>query len=203
MSELALKIVPIEPVMKLDLGCGQSPREGFEGVDLYADAKHKVNLFRLPWPFEDDSVDEIHCSHFVEHLPKDFVDAFGRRVEHDSDEMATARDRFFAFFDECYRILKPKGTMTVITPALQSVRSFQDPTHRDWIPAERYLYLSAEWRKLNKLDHYRVSSNFGVNVNPTVQPAEMLRHSQVGANRMRELWNVAVDFHAVLTAIKP
>lgn len=201
MSEPALKIVEdgqepqpvviakVEQPLKLDLGCGQSPKEGFEGVDIGGDvAKYKQDLLKFPWQWEASSVDELHTSHFIEHIPMGVDD--------------TGKDLFFAFFDECHRILKPKGTMTVIWPALQSVRAFQDPTHRRFIPAESMLYLSAEWRKLNKLDHYRVSCDFAVNVNPTVQQAEALRHPTVGSNRMRELWNVAVDFHAVLTALK-
>ena len=57
-------------LIKLDLGCGLNPREGFEGVDLYGEkAKHKVDLFKFPWPFKDASVDEIHASHFLEPIP--------------------------------------------------------------------------------------------------------------------------------------
>ena len=37
----ALVETPSVPVLRLDLGCGQNPKEGFEGVDLYGDkAKH-------------------------------------------------------------------------------------------------------------------------------------------------------------------
>lgn len=201
MSEPALKladdphapqpvvIATVEQPLKLDLGCGQNPCEGFEGVDIGGDvAKHKVDLLKFPWPFETSSVDEVHCSHFVEHIPMAL------------DE--SGKDLFFAFFDELYRVLKPNAKATIIWPALQSVRAFQDPTHRRFIPAETMLYLSDEWRKLNKLDHYRADCNFAVNVNPTVQQAETLRHPTVGTNRLREMWNVAVDFHAILTSLK-
>lgn len=202
MSEPALKVVDdpeapqpvviatVEQPIKLDLGCGQNPREGFEGVDIGGDvAKYKQDLLKFPWQWATSSVDEINCSHFIEHIPQA------------NDE--TGKNLFFAFFDECYRVLKPKGTMSCCWPALQSVRAFQDPTHTRYVPAETMLYLSDEWRELNKLDHYRVDCNFAVSVNPTVQQAETLRHPVVGTNRMREMWNVAVDFHAVLTAIKP
>lgn len=188
MSEAALKIVQVEQPIKLDLGCGQNPREGFQGVDLWAPDAQKVDLLKFPWPFETASVDEAHCSHFIEHIPM--------------REDESGKDLFFAFFDELHRILKPNAKATIIWPALQSVRAFQDPTHRRYLPAESMLYLSAEWRKLNKLDHYRVNCNFGISVNPTVQQTETLRHPQVGTNRLREMWNVAIDFHAMLTAIK-
>jgi hypothetical protein len=68
----ALKLVEAvtAPSIKLDLGCGQNPKDGFEGVDIRGGkAKHVVDLFKFPWGFADNSVDEIHCSHFMEHIP--------------------------------------------------------------------------------------------------------------------------------------
>ncbi len=54
--------------LKLDLGCGPNPREGFHGVDsIKFDKVGTVADLTKPWPFENDSVDEVHCSHFVEH----------------------------------------------------------------------------------------------------------------------------------------
>ena len=65
-----MQIEPNTKPLKLDLGAGQSPREGFEGVDLNApNPAHRVDLFSYPMPWEDSSVDELHCSHFIEHLP--------------------------------------------------------------------------------------------------------------------------------------
>lgn len=48
------------PELRLDLACGQNPREGFEGVDLWAGATHRVNLLRFPWPWQDGEADELH-----------------------------------------------------------------------------------------------------------------------------------------------
>ena len=54
---------------KLDLGCGKNKQAGFVGVDERAfegvDVAHDL---RRPWPWSDSSVDEVHCSHFLEHL---------------------------------------------------------------------------------------------------------------------------------------
>lgn len=182
-------IAPPRVELRLDLACGQTPREGFDGVDLLApDAKHRVDLMRFPWPWADGSVRELHCSHFVEHLPMREVKHAGRR-----------KDQLFAFFDECYRILEPGGDMTVVVPALKSVRAFMDPTHRRFIPQETFLYLNAAWRALNKLDHYAVDCDFVVtNVMPTTQLEETLRTPEVQAKRFRECWDVAADFVATL-----
>ena len=65
-----MELEQTRPLVRLDLGAGQSPREGFAGVDLYApDPQYRVDLFSFPWPWADGEVDELHCSHFVEHLP--------------------------------------------------------------------------------------------------------------------------------------
>ncbi len=47
-------------------------------------------------PFQDNSVDEILCSHFLEHL----------KIRHEA----------IPFLQECYRVLKPGGVMSFITP---------------------------------------------------------------------------------------
>ena len=129
--------------MKLDLGCGNNCREGFEGVDLYApDAKHKVDLFVFPFPWESDSVDEINCSHFLEHIPKDLR---------------------WGFFEECYRVLKPEGKMYIVSPNWKSERAYGDNTH-EWPPVTSmtFWYLNKNWREANKLTYgkYDVKCNF-------------------------------------------
>jgi len=178
-----------KPLIKLDLGAGQNPREGFEGVDLNApNPAHRVDLFSYPLPWADSSVDELHCSHFVEHLP--------------ATTTPDGRDYLLAFFDECWRILKPGGVMTVIVPNARSNRAFQDPTHRRFIVAESFLYLSADWRASQKLDHYRVSCNFSANVVPIIPTELSLLHPEAQARRFNESWNTILDWQATLTAVK-
>ena len=60
-------------VLKLDLACGQSPLKGFTGVDIWDGAEVVQDLTIYPWPWEDSSVKEIHCSHYVEHIPLDVL----------------------------------------------------------------------------------------------------------------------------------
>jgi hypothetical protein len=192
--------------LRLDLGAGQSPREGFESVDLHApDAKHRVDLFKFPFPWEDNSVSELHASHFIEHLPAREVEL--RDVVADANQFI-GQDFLFAFFDECWRILKPGGLLTVIVPAATSTRAFQDPTHRRFIPAEAFLYLNREWRKVNQLDHYRVRCHFegaDPNVNaiqPAILPELSVRHDEVQATAVRHWWNAVLDWRAILRAVK-
>lgn len=57
--------------VKVELGGGTKPREGFTNVDRLDCADVVLDLadpgLRLPW--EDDEVDEVYSSHCLEHLP--------------------------------------------------------------------------------------------------------------------------------------
>lgn len=198
---------------KLDLACGQTPREGFEGVDIFPGAKHVVDLTQYPWtcscdecggkPFADSSVAELHCSHYIEHIEMVLIDATGKVVQPGTSGYAKAKDALFAFFDECYRILVPDGWLMVICPAARSNRAFQDPTHRRFIVSETFQYLWAEWRRVNKLDHYNVTCDFGAEVGWTV-PQEVNAMSPEAQNmRFNNYWNAIFDWHVKLKAHKP
>lgn len=121
-----LKIVP-QPITKLDIGCGKNKKPGFTGVDQYAmEGVDIVCDLRKKWEFEDSSIEEVHCSHFLEHL--------------------TATERVF-FFNELYRVLKPSCKATLVAPHWASNRAYGDPTHQ-WPPVAEmmFYYLSKEWR---------------------------------------------------------
>jgi hypothetical protein len=184
--------------LRLDLGCGLNPKEGFEGVDLRGEkAKHVVDLFKFPWPFKDNSVEEIHASHFLEHIPareieeRDLVDA-------DVGAHFLGQDMLFAFMDECYRIMKVDAWMHVVVPSGRSSRAFWDPTHRRFFMQETFLYFARDWRKMNGLEHYRVSCNFGVDVGHSMPNEEGLRSSEVMQDRVMHLWNSTIDWIAKL-----
>jgi hypothetical protein len=128
-------------LIKLDIGCGPNPREGFVGMDSikFNDKVMQHDARVTPWPFADNSVSEAHCSHFLEHL--------------------TGQERV-VFYNELYRVLVPvkyntaglptEGFATIITPHWASNRAYGDFTHQ-WPPvAEMSIcYLDPEWRKVN------------------------------------------------------
>lgn len=198
--------VALEPTLaapdvtvKYDLACGQNKREGFLGIDIFKGADVVHNLMRYPWPLETSSVDELHCSHFIEHIPMIFVDDDGGEVpmgDHD------ARDAFFRFFDECHRVLKPDGWMTVIAPSARSNRAFQDPTHRRFIVGETFMYLNADWRKSQKLDHYAVSCHFEIAPQVTCDQILNTLHPEAHNRHINNYWNTTIDWHCRLKAVK-
>lgn len=116
--------------LKLDLGCGSNKKPGFVGVDrLQLTGVDQVIDLRGPWPWADSSVDEVHCSHFVEHLQ--------------------ARERVH-FANELGRVLKPGAKVTLIAPHWASCRAYGDMTHA-WPPVSEFwfYYLLRSWRLAN------------------------------------------------------
>ena len=184
-------------VRKLDLACGQTPRPGFEGVDLWPGAQHVVDLQRFPWPFETSSIDEVWCAHYCEHIPAQFVDARGDYVR-----PSEGKDGLFAFFDELWRILAPDATATIVVPNARSNRAFQDPTHRRYFVAETFQYLLAPWRAKNQLDHYRVTCNFDCRVGSYVTPELATLREEDQQHAALHNWNVILDWQVTLRAIK-
>jgi len=145
-----LNVVPEKQVLKLDLGCGKNKQAGFIGVDALAFTgvdkvlnlaerepfKPGDNFYKSwnnpifkKWPWEDNSVNEVHCSHFVEHL--------------DSKER-------IHFFNELYRILQKDGKATIVVPHWKSSRAYGDLTHQ-WPPVVEFFwyYLDKTWREAN------------------------------------------------------
>jgi len=54
--------------MKLNVGCGKQYREGWVNIDVNPALKTDVCLdINKPWPWPENSVDEIYCYHVLEH----------------------------------------------------------------------------------------------------------------------------------------
>ncbi len=95
--------------MKLNLGCSINPQKGMvnldivplKGVDVLAD------LNKRPYPFKDNSFDEITAKMILEHL-----------------------DDFVAAMKEMYRILKPCGKIIITVPHSTSPGVWLDPMHK-------------------------------------------------------------------------
>lgn len=101
------------------------------------------DLFAYPWPLADNIADEIWCSHIIEHIPHETRPASEAAQEMDRWRDLASLDGFFAFFAECYRILKPGGKLTVHAPYAWSMEAMQDPTHTRYIVPQTFHYLTA------------------------------------------------------------
>ena len=94
----------------LDVGCGWNKTPGAIGIDSNAktDADVIHDLGVVPYPFPDNEFEEIVCRHVIEHVP---------------DVMA--------LITELYRIAKPGGRITIVTPHYTNPDWATDPTHRN------------------------------------------------------------------------
>mgnify|MGYP000014697129 CR=1 FL=1 len=163
--------------LRLNLACGNVKIEGFVGVDIVKTeaADITVDLEKFPWPWKDESVDEIFCSHYVEHT-----------------------NDLIKFMDECYRILKPGGKIKIIAPYYNSIRAWQDPTHKRAISEATFLYFNRQWREVNRLDHYSIKSNFDFNYGYDMNPEWASRAQSARDFAIKHYTNVVNDIHVVL-----
>jgi len=186
-----------EKTLKLSLACGGNKPEGFKGVDIVKtkDTDYVVDLMTFPWKeFADNSVDEIECSNFVEHIPHG----------------DSRHDPFFQFFDEIHRILKPaefdpnnpniplKGFAHITCPYYSSMRAWQDPTHQRAISEASFLYLNKQWRIDNHLDHYPVSCDFDFSYGYVISPEWQNRNQEAQAFAVQHYMNVVTDIQVQL-----
>lgn len=201
--------------MKLDIACGANKKEGFTGIDIAdvpsVDIVHDLNVY--PWPIEDESVEEIWCSHYIEHIPHSphlevIADTINKiSLDNPISErfkyavkncLKDTRDGLIQFMDEIYRILKPGSKATLIAPYYASERSIGDPTHCRQIGDWTFYYYNEEWRKANKLEHYGIKANFDIYTSYSVTDELTLRNKEVRDDMIKKNWNVVNDIIAEL-----
>jgi hypothetical protein len=180
------KVVTLKPTgpIRLDLGCGKNKRQDgewigvdilpFEGVDL------AFNIGKDPWPFEDQTVDEVYASHVVEHLVP------AERVH---------------FTNELYRVLKnpeydnagkmSKGFATIMTPHWASQRAYGDMTHV-WPPVSEFwfYYLDKDWRAVNAPHNQDYTCDLHVTWGYGVHPEIQSRNPEYQQNALK-FWKEA------------
>jgi len=200
-------------VVKVDLACGDNKQDGHIGVDYRKTESVDLvmDLEVYPWTFTSESVDELYCSHYVEHLPHDNTMSMVKEMVKRSKSFADFKkqvseidaskptDSLIKFMDECYRILKPGGKLTILTPYYSSMRAVQDPTHTRSMCEASFLYFNRQWRIDNKLDHYNIMCDFDFNYGYNVNNAWMPRSEESRNFAFLHYNNVITDIQVVLT----
>lgn len=162
--------------LQLDIACGKNKKHGFTGVDIWTGADIVCDLEKFPWPFEDGSVDEIFCSHYIEHT-QDII----------------------SFANELYRIMKTGAKAEIIAPYYSSIRAWQDPTHVRAISENTFLYFKKDWREINGLDHYPLDLDFDVNYRFVLNSDWLGKNGDELKFAIRHYINVVDDIHVILT----
>ena len=82
--------------LKINLGCGHKPMDGYINVDMRALPGVDVVATVDSLPFEESSVVEVYSSHLIEHFPEE------KLVRH--------------ILPHWLRVLKPGGTVRIVAP---------------------------------------------------------------------------------------
>ena len=124
---------------KLNIGSGTQKfeEEGWINIDIYQ--YPEVDIVRdveKGLPFDDESVEKIYTSHFLEHV----------------------KDLNFVM-EECHRVLKKGGVMHIIVPFFRRIEAYRDPTHIRFFTDQTFLYftqpIATDW-------HFRTKCNFAI-----------------------------------------
>ena len=172
--------------LRLNLGCGNHKIPGWVNVDISESVSPDEiqNLLTFPWKWEDNSVEEIYCSHLVEHLSP------GTEV--------------ISFMDEACRVLKVGGKFRIRAPYYTSIRAVMDPTHKLFISEGMFQYFSAEGRKRLGVEHYPIKSDFDVEEMRFHFPPAMSEISEEERKYLlQHAWNTAADIEVVLKKHDP
>src|SRR3989339_1775930 len=98
----------MNPVKKLNLGCGNDIKQGWVNLDSAKLPGVNVvrNIEELPLPFGDGEFDEILANDILEHV------------------------EYVPVLKDIHRILKKGGKLTIRVPHFTSKSNFIDPTHK-------------------------------------------------------------------------
>jgi hypothetical protein len=108
--------------LKLNLGSGQNPKAGYVNVDRFGSPDVKWDLEQIPWPWPDDSVEEVVLHHVLEHLGQ-------------------APGAFFGIIRELYRVCRNGASIHITVPHPRHDEFLSDPTHvRAFTPESFALY---------------------------------------------------------------
>lgn len=178
--------------LKLNLGSGPAAKDGFINLDAIDFGNNTVcHIGKDRWPFEDSSVDEALCSHTLEHLTN--LDGRFERVH---------------FFNELWRVLKPKAKCTLIVPHIFSIRYYGDPTHCEGFSEFAFYYLDRAWRK-SMAPHTDIEFNprgyncdLGCTWGFTLHPTLATRNSEYQQHAQTYWVEAKQDLHASIEARK-
>lgn len=121
--------------MKLNLGCGANKKPGYLNVDQFPGCEPDMvlDLEETPWPWEDNSFNEVLLIHVLEHLGANPV-------------------VFVNIMKELYRICAPGAVIRVEVPHPRHNSYMTDPTHvRPVLPETLEMFSKTrnrEWQKL-------------------------------------------------------
>lgn len=167
-------------LLRFDIGCGKNKKEGFTGVDVrkFEGVDVVLDAGKKKWPWKANSVDEVHCSHMIEHL--------------------TPPERIH-FVNELFRVLKPEGFCTLIAPYWAASRAYGDLTHQ-WPPISDFwfYYLDKDWRAVNAPHNDGYTCDFACTWGYSLHPSIQSRNQEYQMSAVQNYKEAAQDIIATL-----
>ena len=96
--------------MKLNLGCSNDIKEGYVNIDISNPWNLDIQIHDLnetPYPFENNTFDEVFASHIIEHL-----------------------NDFHKTITEIHRVCLPGARVIIKAPFFLSTKHYGDPSHK-------------------------------------------------------------------------
>lgn len=183
--------------MKLNLGCGSQMLPGYCNVDKVGDPDLVWDLETLPWPWADNSVDEVLLSHVLEHLGQ-------------------TPASFIAIMQELYRVCRHDALVRVVVPHPRSDLYLSDPTHVRPITTMTMEMFSRrqneEWRRQGGANT-PLALQYGVDFEAVSSTAvldepylSLYRAGKISTQQLQELErtqnNIVVQIEMVLKVVK-
>lgn len=107
--------------LKVNLGCGKSKMEGWIGLDQGDYGQEIIRDMKNGLPFCDNSCVELFADQVLEHIQMN--------------------EDFIFIMNECLRVLKPGGIMTIRVPWYESEVAIKDPTHCRFFSRNTFTYM--------------------------------------------------------------
>jgi predicted SAM-dependent methyltransferase len=128
-QEELLAQIAARPKVVIELGCGPNPPANVIGIDHFAlPGVHFVtNLEEGLAMIPDNSIDEIHSHHFMEHI-----------------------QNFEGLMCDIHRILKPGGKNVVFVPHFSNPHYYSDYTHKRFFGLYTFDYFSSPENQLSR-----------------------------------------------------
>lgn len=120
--------------MKLNLGCGNLPKEGFKNIDISLKAKAD-EFYDITEGIreEDNSVEEIHCGCMLEQID--------------------SNDDFIFVMNECYRVLKAGRSFNGYVPSSKPEVLHLDPMDKRFFQVKSFEYFDRSchaWKEFGR-----------------------------------------------------
>ncbi len=159
--------------MKINFGCGKNRIDGYVGVDKIqmptVDVVHDMNCF--PYPFDDESVDEVILCHILEHL------------------LYTVK-----IMEELWRICKPGAMLEIDVPYYNSPSACDDPTHVSFFTEHTFDYFTEDKARALSGFNYYSAARFKIHF---VVPYQRKIYSFLPVNVQWSLGHHFATIHAV------